>query len=153
MGTMSVEGQSFYPGESATPQQILDLANEYRRAADALLQNGRRRAPLSWAPFRLVATHAIELYLNALLLAAGHPSAKLRGLQHDLASRTRFALSAELILRKRTLMHLESLSRTREYLTTRYDPAASSTSQLNRLSATLSEVADKVASLVEQPLI
>jgi HEPN domain-containing protein len=148
---MSVEGQSFYPGETASPQQIVELANEYRRAAEALLHTGRRKTPLSWAPFRLVAIHAIELYLNALLLAAGHPSAKLRGLQHDLASRTKFALSAKLTLRKRTLSHLESLSKTREYLTTRYDPAASASSQLNRLEATLSEVAEKVTALVDQP--
>ena len=147
---MSIEGQRFYPGETATPQQILLLANEYRRAADILLQSGRRGEPLSWAPYRLVAIHAIELYLNALLRASGHPSAKLRGMHHDLAMRTEFALSAKLNLRTRTLTHLQSLSETREYLTTRYDPAASATSQINGLAATLKEVAEKVVSIINK---
>ncbi|GAA3903950.1 hypothetical protein GCM10022276_23240 [Sphingomonas limnosediminicola] len=145
---MSIEGQKIYPGDNATPEQVLRLADEYRVAADALLLTGRRRQPLSRAPYRLVAIHAIELYLNALLLAAGHHSARLRGLHHDLAARTHFALSAKLRLRKRTLAHLEILSETREYLTTRYDPAASAASELNRLSATLTEVAEKVTSIV-----
>lgn len=145
---MSLEGQKFYPGDTATPRQILLLANEYHRAAIALMGTGRRGRPLSRAPYRLVAIHAIELYLNALLLAAGHPSARLRSLHHNLAARTQFALSAKLHLRKRTLNHLNSLSETREYLTTRYDPAGSAASELNRLAATLTEVADKVASLI-----
>ena len=147
---MSIEGQKFYPGETATPQQIILLANEYRRAAETLRETSRRREPISLAPYRFVAIHAIELYLNAVLLAAGHPSAKLRGLHHDLASRVKFASSAKLNLRTRTLKHLRGLSETREYLVTRYDPALSATSQLNRLAATLNEVADKVIVLVDR---
>lgn len=145
---MSIEGQKFYPGETATPEQIVLLANEYRQAADALRQTGRPREPLSLAPYRLVAIHAIELYLNAALLAAGHPYAKLRGLHHDLASRTKFAPITKLKLRTRTLKHLQSLSETREYLVTRYDPATTAASQLNRLGATLNEVGEKVTALV-----
>ena len=139
---MTLVERDFYPGETATPEQIMLLASEYRRAADALLQTGRRGEPLSRAPYRLVAIHAIELYLNALLLAAGHPPATLRRLHHDLAARTELALGAKLDLRKRTLEHLQNLSRTREYLITRYDPATSAASELNRLAATLTEQAD-----------
>jgi HEPN domain-containing protein len=146
---MSIEGQKFYPGETATPQQIVLLANEYRRAAETLRLTGRRRQPISLAPYRFVALHAIELYLNAVILAAGHPSAKLRGLHHDLASRAKFAPIAKLGLRTRTLKHLQTLSETREYLITRYDPTASVASELNRLAATLTEVADKVIDLVD----
>lgn len=149
---MSIEGQKIYPGDTATPQQIVLLANEYRLAADALRQTARRREPISLAPYRFVAIHAIELYLNAVLLAAGHPSAKLRGLHHDLASRTTFPPIAKLNLRTRTLEHLRSLSETREYLVTRYDPAASSASQLNRLAATLHEIAEKVTGFVKPSL-
>lgn len=145
---MSLEEQRFYPGDAATPRQVLLLADEYRRAAIFLMGTGRRGRPLSRAPYRLVAIHAIELYLNALLLAAGHPSARLRSLHHNLAARTQFALSARLHLRKRTLAHLDSLSETREYLTTRYDPAGSAASELNRLAATLAEVAEKVSSII-----
>ena len=147
---MSVEGHRFYPGDTATPPQLLQLADEYRRAAEALLPTGRRRAPLSRAPYRLVAIQAIELYLNAFLLDAGHAPCSLRGLQHDLAKRTRLALDASLVLRKRTIDHLESLSRTREYLVTRYDPTQPTASQLNRLAATLSELSDKVNSRIKR---
>ena len=145
---MSIEGQKFYPGETASPRQVAELADEYRRAADALLGNGRRGAPLSRAPYRFVAIHAVELYLNAMLLKAGYTAIELRRMHHDLASRTRLAVASKLDLRKRTLTHLTRLSETREYLTTRYDPEASEASELNRLAATLAEVAAKVTAFV-----
>lgn len=147
---MTVEGQKFYPGESATPRQIAALANEYRLAANALLQTGRRGVPLSRAPYRFVAIHAIELYLNALLLAGGCPSVALRKMHHDLTTRSALAVD-QLRLRKRTLAHLATLSATREYLTTRYAPEPSAASELNRLAATLAEVAEKVSAAIERP--
>ena len=147
---MSVEGQSFYPGEAATPQELLALANEYRAAGEALLPIGRRGVPRSRAPYRLVAIHALELYLNAYLLSAGHSPMALRRLHHDFTSRTRLTLEAKLILRKRTLTHLMSLSEKREYLATRYDPAPSAASELNRLAATLAEVAGKVSNFINR---
>ncbi len=148
---MSIEGQKFfYPGALATPRQVLSLAEEYRQAAHALLPTGRRRQPLSRAPYRLVAIHSLELHLNALLLATGHSTAKVRGLQHDFATRTELAIAAGLKLRTRTILHLKGLSETREYVLTRYDPALSAASQLNRLAATLEEVAEKVATLIKR---
>ena len=147
---MTIEGQKFYPGEAATPEQIVLLANEYRSAALALLPTGRRGEPLSRAPYRLLAIHAIELYLNALLLAAGQTPANLRRMHHNLAARAELPLGLKLGLRKRTLAHLQTLSETREYLITRYDPATSSASQLNRLHATLTEVAEKVTSAIKR---
>lgn len=145
---MSIAGRKFYPGETATPAQLAALANEYRVAATALLATGRRGQPLSRAPFRFMAIHAVELYLNAMLLAAGCDPVELRRMHHDLASRTRLAVAAKLVLRQRTLTHLLTLSETREYLTTRYDPDASASSQLNRLAATLDEVAEKVTAFL-----
>lgn len=120
---MSIKGQKFHPGETATPRQIVVLADEYRQAAEALLLTGRRGEPLSRSPYRFLAIHAVELYLNALLLASGHTAADLRRMHHDLASRTELAV-APLHLRKRTLLHLEALSESPECLTTRYDPEA-----------------------------
>lgn len=146
---MSIEGQSFYPGEKATPAEIVLLAAEYRRSAEMLLANGRSGAPLSWAPYRLVAMHAIELYLNAFLVAGGHSQASVRALQHDTASRSQLATVGNLRLRKRTVAHLISLSENREYLVARYDPSPVSMSQLNRVHATLTEVALKVAALIQ----
>ncbi len=147
---MSLEGEKFYPGETASAGDVLALAEEYRRAAEALLPIGRKRSPLSRAPYRLVAIHAIELYLNAYLLATGHSPIAIRRLQHDFGSRTEHAVSGKLILRKRTFAHLIRLSERREYLTTRYDCAPAKASELNRLAASLSEVAEKVTAYVDK---
>ncbi|MBK8860887.1 MAG: hypothetical protein IPN48_08170 [Sphingomonadales bacterium] len=141
---MTIEGHKFYPGEEATPEQVLRLANEYELAARQLAQCGRRGEPLSRSPFRLLAIHAIELYLNAFLLAAGQPAGNVRGLQHDLFARAELASAQRLQFRKRTTDHLRQLSRSREYLLTRYDPLASGVSELNRLMATLTETSEKV---------
>lgn len=137
-----------YPGEAATPAQIEALADEYRKASMVLLDLGRRGAPLSRAPFRLTAIHAIELYLNAFLLTRGHAPAEIRALQHNLWKRADLAIAFGLNLRKRTAEHLRSLSAAREYLVSRYGPELSATmSQINRLEATLNEVANKVTKL------
>lgn len=60
-----------YPGSRASAAEIFALAEEYRLAAEGLMLNGRPRGPISRAPARLCAIHAIELYLNAFLLAGG----------------------------------------------------------------------------------
>jgi hypothetical protein len=121
------------------------LADEYRKASQVLLALGRRGAPLTRAPFRLTAIHAVELYLNAFLLRRGHAPGQIRGLQHDLWARAELALAGGLSLRKRTAEHLRSLSAGREYLSSRYGPELAATmSQINRLVATLEEVANKV---------
>lgn len=138
-----------YPGESATPEQIFRLAEEYRKAAHLLLQLGRRGDPLSRAPCRLSAIHAIELYLNALLLFMGQETSRIRGLQHNLAARSEMAIASGLQLRKRTAAHLSAMAGNREYLVTRYGPEMTATiSQINRLTATLDEVANKVSAMM-----
>jgi hypothetical protein len=138
-----------YPGEAASVEQMLLLANEYKESAQVLLPRGRRGVPLSRAPYRLVAIHAIELYLNALLLHAGATPSAVRGLQHNLALRTEKAIATGLRLRARTAAHLKALTASREYLVSRYGAEmTSTTSQINRLTATLEEVAKKVEKLV-----
>ena len=135
-----------YPGAVATVQQLMELADEYRGAALDLLQRGRRGNASSWAPARLLAIQAIELYLNALLLSTGEDAASIRGLHHDLAKRAARAADLGLVLRTKTAAHLQQLAGRREYLTTRYGPELSGTwSQINRLTATLDEVGEKVA--------
>jgi hypothetical protein len=101
----------------------------------------------------MVAIHAIELYLNALLLHSGLDAKAIRGLQHNLAARAERAGAVRLGLRKRTLSHLQSLSDRREFLTTRYEPGEASLSELNRLQATMSEIATKVSAMVEGPKV
>lgn len=138
-----------YPGELASPQQIHELAEEYRKAAHQLLPLGRAGKPLTRAPFRLSAIHAIELYLTALLLHRGHNPSQIRKMHHDLSARTEHTTAAGLRLRAKTAKHLQSLSQNREYLVTRYGPEMSATaSQINRLTATLEEVAAKVTVLI-----
>jgi len=145
---MSRETSSPYPGELATP------ADQYRQAAQLLIQLGRRGKPLSRAPFRLAAIHAIELYLNALLLRSGLEPNAVRGLQHDLAKRAILAADAGLKLRMRTANHLSTLQQSREYLVARYGPELTGkVSQVNRLEATLEEVAKKVTALLSLPTV
>lgn len=145
-------GATTYPGELATPDQVRRLADEYRLAAHHLLILGRKGEPLSRAPFRFSAIHAIELYLNAFLLHRGQEAAVIRGLQHNLSARTDLAVQNRLSLRQRTVAHLHSMATNREYLIMRYGPETTATaSQVNRLSATLDEVAAKVAAALAPP--
>ncbi|MBS3648087.1 hypothetical protein KEU06_05520 [Pseudaminobacter sp. 19-2017] len=134
-----------YPGEGATFTDLMRLAEEYRVAAQTLLPHGRKGAPLSRAPCRLTALQAIELYLSAYLLASGLDRKSLRGLQHDVGARYRLAAAHGLVLRKRTADHLGHLTASREYVVARYCPEmTASLSQINRLIATLDELATKV---------
>jgi hypothetical protein len=129
---------------------------ENRKAATHLLDLSRPGKPLTRAPFRLSAIHAIELYLNALLLHHGHAHRRVRGMQHDIWMRTECAQATGLRLRKRTTNHLRLLSQNREYLITRYGPEpelAAMASHNNELTATLDELAKKVMVLISQPSI
>ena len=140
-----------HPGEPASPQQILLLADVYRRASDNLHGQRRKGQPLSLAPFRLNAIHAIELYLTATLLARGHQPNEIRGLRHDLLKRAELAQKLGLNLRKRTVEHLGVLSANREYIVSRYAPelVGVASSQINRLFATLNDVASKTKPIIE----
>src|SRR3954453_8354346 len=106
--------RNIYPGDLATPDDFRRLAAEYQRAAHHLLELGRRGDPLSRAPYRLSAIHAVELYLSALLLHKGHEADRIRGLQHNLAARVDLAITGGLQLRQRTVTHLRTMSDNRE---------------------------------------
>ena len=148
---MSVEGQKLYPGEVATPKQLLRLAAEYRQAAEALLLNGRRKAPLSFSPYRLVVIQSVELYLDAYLRTKGHEPVALRGIPHNFAARTKLAIEAGLKLRKGTVEHLAWITEKREYLVARYEPdPQNKLSELTRLRATADDVAKKVDAVVNR---
>ena len=106
-----MQGESkAYPGEVATPNDIRQLADEYRGVAHDLMGRGKRGNPSSWAPARMTAIQAIELYLNALLLARGVKPAEIRGYQHDLRKRTANPAVSALRLRQRTLFHTNIIS-------------------------------------------
>ena len=146
---MMPEAASSHPRDPPDLQGILDLADEYRAAAQVVAKTVRTGAALSRSPYRLTAIHAVELYLNVLLLHGGHDAAGVRGLQHDLASRADLASKCGLRLRCKTEAHLRTLAASREYLLSRYAPeAAADLSQLNRLAATLEEVAAKVKAIM-----
>lgn len=137
------------PIPAPTPTEILALAAAYHSAAEDLIEKGRPREPISRAPARLCAIHAIELYLNAFLLSSGDPPEKVRAHFHNLADRANTAVARGLILRKRTLAHLVRMTEEREYLISRYAPELSaSLSQGNRLMASLDEIARKVGQKV-----
>jgi hypothetical protein len=131
-----------YPGKTAGVRGILNLAMQYQDAASKL---GEGSSKPNRAPQRLLALHAMELYLNAFLLAKGVNPTTIRGFQHDLGERARTASHAGLVLRKRTVAHLATLSASNEYHALRYAPELMSTlSQVNRVMATVDELARKV---------
>jgi len=73
-------------------------------------------------------------------------------MQHNLAARTELAVAGGLQLRKRTASHLAQMDGNREYIVARYDVEMTATvSQINRLIATLKEVADKVSARMSLP--
>lgn len=145
---MTVQSE-IYPGDEASPEQVLALAKEYHRAAESLRGQYKKRKPLTRAPFGLAAVHAIELYLNAFLLAHGVRSTELRGMQHDLSKRLTRAAEKGLVLKDRRAKHIEEISEAREYLVMRYGPELTGTgSPLNKLEATLNELERKVATQV-----
>lgn len=142
-----MESPQPYPGDNATPRELLRLAQEYQRAAHHLLEAaahaGKTPADSPW-PWNAI--HAIELYLNALLLFQGLDMPEIRGMHHDLAKRAARAAEGGFVLRRRTAAHLAALTSNREYLLARYEPGAGvAISQSNRLTATLDETAKKVA--------
>jgi hypothetical protein len=70
-------------------------------------------------------------------------------MNHDLSARAMLAASKGLKLRKLTDAHLAKLVGNREYLVLRYEPEWKATvSQINRLTATLDELAKKSASII-----
>ncbi|NRP89033.1 hypothetical protein GFPCMMHI_04958 [Ensifer adhaerens] len=135
-----------YPGKAAGVRGILNLATHYQDAAGKL---GEGSSKPNQVPRRLLAFHAMELYLNAFLLAKGVDPATIRGSRHDLGERTRLASEAGLVLRKRTMAHLATLSANNEYHLVSYAPELTSTlSQMNRVMATVDELSRKVRKML-----
>ena len=146
---MPNSSEKTYAGDTATAEQILCLAREYYRAACVLRQQVRRGKPISRAPFHLSAIHAIELYLNAMLIHSDKGPSSIRGMHHDLQERAQLAVASGLKLRKRTMAHLTAMTGSREYLVSRYDPdALDKLSQINRIEVTLKELAGKVTAII-----
>ena len=87
---MAEISQNSYPGATASTREVLDLAGAYSNAAVVLFKNaeklgGPTYAPLHYAPARMCAIHAIELYLNAFLRHEGISHQQIRGRMHNLA--------------------------------------------------------------------
>lgn len=140
-----------FPGDEASPAEILAHAHAYREAA-RLLTPAKGASRAIRAPQRLVAIHAVELYLNAYLRAAGHMPKDVRTQGHNLARRADLAHAAGLVLRRRTAAHLAAMTENRDYLAARYAPARPPAClSYNRLDATLKELAEKVAGRLGAP--
>ena len=139
---------------TTTPQELVQLAQSYFEASEKFLRPCKKakKSPhqtLAHAPYRFNAIHAIELYLSAYLQLNKHEPQEIRDLQHNLEERTTRATKAGLVLRKRTISHLGKLTSTREYVETRYHPAAlKKLSQPTQLLATLKDVRLKVEKAV-----
>ncbi|HYD18073.1 MAG TPA: hypothetical protein VEF76_06320 [Patescibacteria group bacterium] len=123
---------------------LLALADSYCAAAEHLRGIGRKMDAVSWHPYRFNALQAIEHYLTAFLLIKGVAPDDARALQHSFKSRMKIADEKGLVLTKRTRAHIDSLDLSRDYLMSRYNPAAQWTSHISRVDATLHELAKKV---------
>jgi hypothetical protein len=138
-----------YPGDHASPYDMNRLADFYRDAAHRSSGSILVGDPISAGPMRLLAIHSIELNLSAYLLLQGSSWPAIRRMGHDLTARLECATGKGLVLRERTSAHIRAIARDREYLVARYGPDCLSTaSQMNRLLATLEEVARKVSRAV-----
>ncbi len=134
--------------EDAT-KATLKLAGEYKKAAGMLYAAAQKTNPLSLAPWRLLAIHAIELYLNAYLVSKGSDQNTLKSIPHNFGRRAKLALGSKLVLKKKTIDHLTSMTAKREYVIARYGPGTKDeNSELNRLTATLEEISSKVAAAI-----
>ncbi len=138
-----------YPGKQATAAQLLQLADEYHLAAVELAKLGRPGQPISRAPYRFAAIHAVELYLNALLRHFDRSPEDIRGLQHDLAKRMDWVGEKGLTLRARTEKHVRKMAEAREYQICRYGAEMmAGLSPTNRVDATLDQVAKKARTII-----
>lgn len=135
-----------YPGARASPYDLNLLADFYRDSAFRVAELVRPGQALSAAPLRLLAIQSIELNLSAYLLLNGVSAIEVRRMGHDLACRVKMASELGLVLRQRTADHIAAVVRDREYLIARYGPdCLSNVSELNRMLATVQEVATKVS--------
>ncbi|RWX12676.1 hypothetical protein EHI42_22390 [Rhizobium hidalgonense] len=138
-----------YPGSNANLWEVLNLADAYSRASNVLFSESQKEAPLTIAPARMCAIHAIELYLNAFLRHEGFAPEEIRKRMHSLAEPT---FVAKLKLKKKTALHLEAMTERREYLISRYAPERiTEHTELTRLAATLGEVKAKVGKHLRSP--
>jgi len=136
-----------YPGSTASAVELIRLADTYLDAATQLMNSACKKRPLSYAPARLCAIHAIEIYLNAVMRIHGVPAVEIRARMHNLANPEFTAL---LKLRKKTALHLAEMTARREYLISRYAPDMTAQhTELNRLQATLNEVSTKTRKLFQ----
>jgi len=144
---MTIDGS--YPGERASPDKLNRLADFYRDAAHRAAGSIQNGDPLSAAPLRLLAIQSIELNLSAFLLLHGASALDIRKMGHNLAARQERAANIGLKLRHRTAAHVSAIAQDREYLIARYEPdCLSNVSQLNRMLATMEEVATKVSQAI-----
>jgi len=137
---------SFPDVDAAAPAgELLRLAEAYRMAARSLIVAEAADAAAT-APARFCALHALELYLDAFLRALGESPCRLKAHAHNLGMRAALAIARGLPLRRKTALHLVALTSGRGHLATRYGPVRPAAKcELNRLAATLEEVAAKVA--------
>jgi hypothetical protein len=138
-----------YPGEDASPDELLRLAQTYSQAAIHLLHQTTPGVPMSLAPMRLCAFHSVELFLAAYLRAQGMPSAQVRAFRHDTSQMAGEAQKRGLGLKRKVEIRLQKVSANREYLVSRYDPNPLKSLEANAIFATLNELEKKVGVAVK----
>ena len=133
------------PGDNASPQDVLVLANQYALAFKTLNDPHHGKAGFMRAPAGLCVIHAIELYLSVAIRLCGGTPSEVRKYQHNLADMAAHEGVTLLGLRKKTSEHLATMRQQNEYVVVRYGPEmCNARSELTQLEATLNELACKV---------
>ncbi len=122
---------------------LFALAKHYGHAAQLLSKPEGKSDPMRWHPYRLNATHAIELCLSAYLMQKGMTFKQVCSIKHDLSKRASAAKEKGLVLRNRTISHLASMDEGKEYLMSRYNPALSDMWHPEQVKATLNDLFEK----------
>jgi hypothetical protein len=125
----------------ATPQDVLERAEQYAEAADFLFKGKTDAEVALHVPARLCALQAIELYLHAFLRFRGVSVKQIKARQHNVWHEE---FCQRLELDKRTREHLQRISKDRVYVAVRY-PGEVSTRlcEPTRVERTLRAIRDK----------
>lgn len=125
---------------------VLAVLKDYQAAAAFLMKSPLKES----GPCRFFMLHATELYLNAFLYAHGESVETIRDFQHSFTRRIEAAGKCGLVLRKKTVEHLQKVDARKEYVNSRYQSVVTEKFSLsNRLTASLNEVAKKVTKGIE----
>jgi len=149
-GTLKTNPECLEQVDSAAPD-LIALANEYAKCANALNGLRKQNRRLQSAPHRFAALHAIDLYLNACLIHLGKGLKHTKSLQHNFYVKFELLELEGFVLKQRFKTYLKLLTDSGEYTQTRYSfHTVSDELSIPQLQALLREIAKKAKDFVSK---